>query len=99
MSLKTHLARLVADASLRRCMGAASRRLAEAHSLERIAAQYERLYEQVTAAPLPSFPPAWMRCGSSAVGGAGNQRTCRARAVGTYHLMAFEEEGEVCGDF
>ncbi len=32
MSLKTHLARLVADASLRHRMGAASRRLAKRHS-------------------------------------------------------------------
>ncbi len=63
MSLKTHLARLVANASLRRCMGAASRCLAEAHSLERIAAQYGRLYREVAAAPQPSFPPAWMRRG------------------------------------
>jgi hypothetical protein len=63
MSLKTHLARRVADASLRRRMGATSRRLAKRHSLERIAAQYGRLYRQVAAAPPPSFPPAWMRRG------------------------------------
>ncbi len=62
-ALAQHLARLVADDSLRRRMGAASRRLAERHSLERVAAQYERLYRQVTAAPPPSFPPAWMRRG------------------------------------
>ena len=61
--LAQRLARLVADASLRRRMGVTSRRLAEAHSLERVAAQYERLYEQVTAMPPPSFPPAWMRRG------------------------------------
>jgi len=42
-------------------MGATSRRLAERHSLEGVAAQYERLYRQVAAAPPPSFPPAWMR--------------------------------------
>ena len=63
MSLKTHLARLVANASLRRCMGAASRCLAEAHSLERIAPQYEPLYEHVAAPPPPTVPPAWMRRG------------------------------------
>jgi glycosyltransferase involved in cell wall biosynthesis len=62
-ALAQHLARLVADDSLRHRMGAASCRLAERHSLERIAAQYEQLYEQVTAAPPPSFPPAWMRRG------------------------------------
>jgi len=62
-ALTRHLARLVVDASLRRRMGAASRRLAEAHSLERVAAQYGQIYEQVTAAPPPSFPPAWMRRG------------------------------------
>lgn len=60
-ALAQHLVRLVADASLRRRMGATSRRLAERHSLERVAAQYERLYRQVAAAPPPSFPPAWMR--------------------------------------
>lgn len=48
---------------LRQRMGVASCRLAEAHSLERIAAQYERLYRQVSTAPPPSFPPAWMRRG------------------------------------
>ena len=63
MSLKTHLARLVADASLRHRMGAASRRLAKRHNLERVAAQYERLHRQVAATPPPSFPPAWMRRG------------------------------------
>jgi glycosyltransferase involved in cell wall biosynthesis len=62
-ALAQHLARLVADASLRRRMGAASRRLAERHSLEQIVAQYERLYRQVAAAPPPPFPPAWMRRG------------------------------------
>jgi len=62
-ALTRHLARLVVDASLLRRMGAASRRLAEAHSLERVAAQYGQIYEQVTAAPPPSFPPAWMRRG------------------------------------
>jgi len=62
-ALAQHLARLVADTDLRHRMGAASCRLAERHSLERIAAQYERLYEQVAAAPPPSFPPAWMRRG------------------------------------
>jgi len=62
-ALAQHLVRLVVDADLRRRMGAASRRLAEKHSLERVAAQYERLYQQVVAAPSPSFPPAWMRRG------------------------------------
>ncbi len=62
-ALALHLARLVADASLRYRMGAASRRLAERHSLEQVAAQYERLYRQVAAAPPPPFPPAWMRRG------------------------------------
>ncbi len=62
-ALAQHLARLVADAGLRRRMGAASRRLAEQHSLERVAAQYERLYRQVADVPPPSFPPAWMRRG------------------------------------
>jgi len=62
-ALAQHLACLIVDAGLRQRMGAASRRLAKKHSLERVAAQYERLYQQVTAAPLPSFPPAWMRRG------------------------------------
>jgi len=62
-ALAQHLAHLITDAGLRRRMGAASRRLAEQHSLERVAAQYERLYQQVTTAPPPSFPPAWMRRG------------------------------------
>ena len=62
-ALARHLARLIADAGLRHRMGAASRRLAEAHSLERVAAQYERLCREVAAAPPPSFPPAWMRRG------------------------------------
>ena len=62
-ALAQRLAHLVADASLRRRMGAASHRLAERHSLERVAAQYERLYREVSAAPPPSFPPAWMKYG------------------------------------
>jgi len=62
-SLAQYLARLVADASLRHRMGVASRRLAEQHSLEQVAAQYERLYWEVSAAPPPSFPPAWMKYG------------------------------------
>ena len=32
-------------------------------ALERVAAQYERLYREVSAAPPPSFPPAWMKYG------------------------------------
>ncbi|RLC89594.1 MAG: hypothetical protein DRI79_06465 [Chloroflexi bacterium] len=63
VALAQRLACLIADASLRHRMGAASRRLAERHSLERIAAQYERLYRQAAAAPPPSFPPSWMRRG------------------------------------
>lgn len=62
-ALAQHLAHLVTDTGLRQRMGTASRRLAEAHSLERVAAQYERLYEQVAVAPPPSFPPAWIKYG------------------------------------
>ena len=60
-ALAQHLARLVADADLRRRMGAASRRLAERQSMERVVARYERLYREVAAASPPPLPPAWMR--------------------------------------
>ena len=49
------------DADLRRRMGAASRRLAERHSMERVVARYERLYREVAATSPPPLPPAWMR--------------------------------------
>ena len=62
-ALAQHMARLITDAGLRQRMGAASRHLAEEHSLEKVAAQYERLYRKVAAAPPPPFPPAWMRRG------------------------------------
>lgn len=55
------LAHLVSDVGLRKRMGMASRRLAEQHGLERVAAQYEGLYRQVADVPPSSLLPAWIR--------------------------------------
>ncbi len=59
-ALAQYLAHLVADAGLRKRMGAASRRMAEQHGLEWVAAQYEGLYRQVADVPPSPFLSAWI---------------------------------------